>query len=65
MLANWKSNRSLSFIALSGGLVVSFPLQTKALTLLSFQESGYSVFLKNLSGESMDSDRRAQNYAAE
>lgn len=42
MLANLNSNRSLSFILLIGGLVFSFPLQTKALTLFSFQESGYS-----------------------
>lgn len=54
MLANLNSNRSLSFIILIGGLVFSFPLETKALTLFSFQESGYS---KNLSGETMDSDR--------
>jgi len=59
MLASLNSNRSLSFIVLIGCLVFSFPLQTKALTLFSFQESGYSVFLKNLSGETMDCGRWA------
>lgn len=58
MLANLSSNRSLSFVVLTGGLVFSFPLQTKGLTLDSFQESGHSVFLKNLSGEATDSDRQ-------
>lgn len=57
MLANLNSNRSLSFVILIGCLVFSFPLQTKGLTLDSFQESGYSVFLKNFSGEAIDSDR--------
>lgn len=39
MLANLSSNRSLSFIVLIGGLVFSFPLQTKALTLFQLSRT--------------------------